>query len=297
MENKRGMRRPRILEVELGGAQGGRRRAWRAEEPRLDRLGRGSGAALGVALWLEHAPSYERRAGSFETSPTQVFPFVIAVGDCVRRGLPTAARASLIARAPLTGRLAQGQVGGDLGRRLASLTDALVLRGRAPGERSLLVLEADGGVRVERSPLPAEASPVDVGRLLIERFGPCASLRVGPAARRGLPFANLASGREHQSFVGRGGLGAAFAAHGLDALVVLAEPVADAPPTSTSLLRALASSPRLVARGAGGTLELFDAFAARGATLTRASAESRRRSCAIPLPASLESDPAWVSPR
>jgi aldehyde:ferredoxin oxidoreductase len=38
-------------------------------------------------------------------------------------------------------------------------------------------------------------------------------------------------------------------------------------------LRALASSPRLVARGAGGTLELFDAFAARGATLTRASAE------------------------
>ena len=40
-------------------------------------------------------------------------------GDGVRRGLPTAARATLASRAPLTGLLGDGQVGSDLGRRLA----------------------------------------------------------------------------------------------------------------------------------------------------------------------------------
>ena len=244
----------RVLEVVLGSALEVRRRSWACSDPALYALGSGSGAALATSLSLAEAGSYAR----------EELPFVIAVGDAVRRALPTAARASLLSRAPLTGRVAQGQVGGELGRRLAAVCDALVIRGRALGRPQVLVIDALGEVQLRADVRLEGSSPARAGQKLHERFGPCASLRVGPAARAGLPYANLATGHEHQSFVGRGGLGAAFAAHGLDALVVCAAARADCAGEDSELAHALAASPRLIARGEGGTLELFEAFAAGG---------------------------------
>ncbi|MCZ6596130.1 MAG: hypothetical protein O7B99_00665, partial [Planctomycetota bacterium] len=187
---------------------------------------------------------------------------VVSIGECVRRGLPTAARASLAARAPLTGLLAEGSVGGDLGRRLASVCDALVLRGatRLPG--AVLVIDRDGRARLEQHPDLVGADPARTHAELVARLGPCATLRVGVAGERMIPFASLASGDEHPSFVGRGGLGAVLGRAGLKAVAVTAPEVASSP--DVALGAALGSSPRLVARGEGGTLELAAAFAARG---------------------------------
>lgn len=246
---------PRILTVDLarsapGGGPASRRGGFEDPDPALARLGAVGGEALALALLLAHA-----RSATPATSP-----FVLAVGDAVRRGLPTAARATLAARSPLGGLLADGQVGGDLGRRLAAVCDALVLEGRA-GERSLLVIDGEGAARRLPAPFGPDTPPVERIARSQALLGSCAALVAGPAAERGVAFANLASG-EPTSFVGRGGLGAALAARGVVALCVAAEPVPDAPDGALGAI--LAGSPRLRARSAGGTLELLHAFAARG---------------------------------
>src|SRR5688500_13175882 len=105
--------RPRVIRVDLGRLAGGdqtpaaraktpaagpRPRAdlWRSDDPTLDRIGSWSGSALGLALLLE-----SDRANP--TGPRGPAPLVIAAGDAVRRALPTAARASIASRSPLTG--------------------------------------------------------------------------------------------------------------------------------------------------------------------------------------------------
>jgi len=210
--------------------------------------------------------------------PADAPALCIAVGSAVRRGLPTAARATVAGRSPLHGGLAEGQVGGSLGRRLARTCDALLLRGRAPtdvGVDGLLVIDERGAARFERDPALRGLAPDAAHARLRERFGDVATLRVGPAAERGARTASLASGDAHASFTGRGGLGAALAALGLKAVVVrgaevsaaggedLVEPSA-VEPGLADLARALAQSPRLQARAADGTFELAPARAARG---------------------------------
>jgi aldehyde:ferredoxin oxidoreductase len=249
---------PRILEVDLdaleAGAEPPRVRAWRPVDPVLDRLASWGGTALGLALLArEPAPA-----------PAGAGPLVLAVGQAVRRALPTAGRASVLARAPLTGLLAEGHVGGSLGPALAWIADALVLSGRARRPGAVLRLGSDGTVALESHPALAGAEPAAVWRVL-GTAPDAAVLRVGPAGERGLPFASLASGGERPSFVGRGGLGAVLGALGLKAVVVEEGPGEPAEhEDARELLHALTASPRLAARAEGGTLELVDAFAVRG---------------------------------
>lgn len=235
---------------------------WTSVDPARGRIGGWGGSALSAA-WLEEA------AAEGASEP----PLVLAIGECVRRGLPTAARASVASRGASSGRLAEGQIGGDLALRLTGVADAVVLRGRARRAGSVVVLGADGVVELVVLPELRSASPAVIEREVAARFGDCAVLRAGPAAHCGVPFATLVAGGEHPSHVGRGGLGAWFARAGLVALVVRADPL----PASTgergaghaALLRALASSPRLRARGEGGTFELWQAFQARGELTSR----------------------------
>ena len=250
---------PRLLLVDLACPVSGRAgavrsvaTAWDEPDPALRRLGAASGEALAVAVLLARARA-ERE-----------LPFVLAVGDAVRRGLPTAARTTIAARAPLSGLFADGQVGGDLGRRLARIADAVVLEGRAPS-RSVLVLEPDGRAELCPAPWASDASPAERITAALAALGPGAALVTGPAGDAGVAFANLASGRP-TSFVGRGGLGAALAERNLAGIFVRAEPLEDAANDArrAELVAALTRSPRLRARADGGTLELFHAFAARG---------------------------------
>lgn len=259
------LERPRVLALELGRLVRGRQelepRPWASADPALERAGALGGSALSAALALERV-----RAGH---EP----PFVLAVGRAVGAGLPTAARASVAGRA-FSGGWAEGQVGSELGRRLARLADAVALSGRVAGEPCVLVLdrhaERAGAVAVELVPRAdlAHLGPLALGDALARELGPCASLRVGPAARRGLPYANLCAGDADgapPSFVGRGGLGAAFGALGLLALVVRCAPVEGArEPGARALAALLARSPRLLTRAAEGTLELAGADALEG---------------------------------
>ncbi|MCP3917798.1 MAG: hypothetical protein GY711_19815 [bacterium] len=245
---------PRILEVDLASGSA-RKLPWPpVGDPVLD-LGLLSGPALGLARAYA-APDGEE-------------PFVVCVGDAVRRGLSTAARATVQARSPLTGRLTAGQVGSDLGRRLAAVCDLVCLVGRSAGA-NVLHIGPQGSVELIGMPELDGLDPARTHTALLARFGACASLRVGPAGEAGVAFANLAARHDPASYVGRGGLGAALGERGLKALVV----TADGAPAATAegegeaegedLTTALLASPRLVARGRGGTLELGAAFEARG---------------------------------
>lgn len=285
--------RPRVLSLDLGDPRGlarARPEPWSANEPWLERLGSWSGGALGLA-WIA------RRALREPEAPA---PLVVSVGELVRRGFPTAARASVASRAPLTGLFSEGLVGGSLGRRLARITDALVLDGRAELRGGVLTLEADGSARTFEWPELAGLAPRDVHARLVERLGPCATLSIGLAGERRLPLASLASGGDVPHFVGRGGLGAVLGRLGLKAVAVLAPEVESEP--QRDLVATLSRSPRLLARSEGGTLELFGAFAsgpeggAARAELARLEGEARgarvrRHGCAgCPTPCGWEFD-------
>jgi aldehyde:ferredoxin oxidoreductase len=225
---------------------------------------RAGGAATAVALtaWA-HGRAPGRQA------------LALAVGPAVRDGLATAARAHVAARSPLTGRLSEGLVGGELGPRLAALGQGWLIAGELPAAEDavlrLLPAEPGGRPRAEllRWERPDSSRPIDTTRWVRERWGPGAVLAVGPAARLGVRFANLANEARPPSFVGRGGLGRVLAELGLDALQVTSEPTE--PRVDADWTARLARSPRLVQRGAQGSFELFEAAAARGQGVARAA--------------------------
>jgi aldehyde:ferredoxin oxidoreductase len=259
------MSRPRILEIDLSelsrrGRSAVAPREWRGSSAAVDRVGALGGGALSAAVLYEHALR----------EPGAPAPLVVAVGDCVRRGVPTAARASVASRAPLTGRLSEGQVGSDLARRLAVVSDALVLSGRASGPHAVLAV-GEREVELLSAPETAGLSPRDTHARLAARFGACATLSIGLAGERGLPVASLAAGGDALHFVGRGGVGAVLARLGLKAIAVLAD--ARDPEPQPRLVEALLRSPRLAARCAGGTFEMFGALARRGELAARGGSE------------------------
>lgn len=236
---------PEILTVELaGGSAVARRSRWTAPDPVVDRVGRYGGSAL--ALAIVHAARSETEA-----------PLVLAAGEAVARGLATAARACVASRVPLSGHYADGHVGGLMGQHLAAIAGALAVRGRVDGADAVLVVDADGGARIERV---AGLEALDVGgraRLLRALHAGAAFLVAGAAGDAAIPFATLANEAEPPSFVGRGGLGAVLGRHGLRAIVVLAparrraDRAGDRGPNPA----VLTESVRLLARAAGGTFE------------------------------------------
>jgi len=229
----------RVLEIDLGAGRG-RMGRFESEWPELEAVASARGSAL---AWALQADAHRRGAEA---------PFVLAVGDAVRRGVPTAARVSVCGRGAHTGRVAEGAVGGGLGRRLASVADALVLRGRASEPGSVLVVSSAGEVSFTHH------EEVETLRewleLLRERHPLGAHLAVGPAAWRGVSYANLAVGEDPPSFVGRGGLGGTLAGMGIWGVVIEAPEVSPSEDVGAWTAR-LQRSPRLRERGAGGSLE------------------------------------------
>ncbi len=275
-----GAAEPRVLHVALGPEGVAlEARAFASGHPGVARVGALGGAGLAAALVHGAEPAAGRPC------------LAVAVGPAVVRGVPTAARATVAgAPAPLTGRFADGQVGGELAARLAALADGLCLTGAGRGDPGTVLVLA-GDRREPRASLAAfpelaGASPAETNALLVARLGPCATLCVGPAGERGAPAASLAADGAH--FVGRGGLGALLGRLGLKALAVRTEPARAEPDalgapgpagdTGERLVRWLLSSPRLAVRAAEGSLELFGELAARGsADAAGVAAEARDR--------------------
>jgi aldehyde:ferredoxin oxidoreductase len=230
--------------------------AARVETPTFEgvfasRLARWGGSALGLACLLEGQGTADEPG------------LVLSVGRAVARGVPTAARATVQGRAPLSGRYAEGHVGGELGARLARFADALLLVGRTRGPGVVLTIDERGRVARLECPELSGASVASTAAALERRLGPCATLAVGPAGEQGLAVASLGSGHAPPSFVGRGGLGARLGEAGLKALCLVGPPPVRAERTD-ALQERLLRSPRLAARAQGGTFELFGAAAARG---------------------------------
>ncbi len=223
------------------------------------------GAALAQGLMLALDPDKD--------------PFILSVGSAVARGLPTAARTTVSARSPLTGGLAEGQVGSDFGRRLAGVCDALVLLGVFAEGDGVLVLDGEGTGTVHRRPHWLGLSARERNAQMVQDFGQGAGLSAGPAAQAGVRHAHLAAGHDPPSFVGRGGLGRALAQHGLLGVFAQAQPVASKP--SAELSRALLESPRLLERSLGGTLELFDEAGVASGQMVDAPtvSDSQRHGC------------------
>src|SRR6185503_1620786 len=143
----------RVLHVDLHALEHGSSAELRLpafEEPWAT-LASWGGSALGLACLHEHARRDAR-------GPQ---PFVLAVGEAVRAGLPTAARVAVLSRAPLSGLYAEGHVGGELGARLARVADALVLEGRTERAGAVLLVEEDGRCVLLARPDLRGASPAD----------------------------------------------------------------------------------------------------------------------------------------
>ncbi len=265
----------RVLTVDLDDAARGRAAEARApgpDEPALRTIASWGGNALGLVRLFADA----RRA------PGGDAPLVLAAGQAVRAGLPTAARASVLARAPLSGLFSEGHVGGALGARLAGVVDALELRGRAARAGTVVVVRPDGGWEACERPELCGLSPAETCALLERELAPCSVLATGPGGERGLPFASLASGSGPTSFVGRGGLGAVLGRMRVKAVCVQGEPAPRRPRASAGdLIERLCASPRLQARAQGGTLELFGAHAARGELLSPAGPVSAEDGLAL----------------
>jgi aldehyde:ferredoxin oxidoreductase len=250
---------PRVLRVRLEGRDrcSAELAPFSDPDPRIEAVGCSGGPGLSAAL----LHGWARRGAP---GPA---PLALAVGDAVRRGLPTAARLTVAARAPLHGRLSEGQVGSDLGPRLAALAAGLWIEAHdpPPAAERVLCLEQDGSARLVQVAGLERCSPAAAAERLQAEFGPHASLRLGAAGRAGVRFASLAAGGERPSFVGRGGLGAVLGGLGLGAVVVRAEIPPPSPDgAALELLRALGRSPRLALRAEAGTLELWHALAVRG---------------------------------
>jgi len=298
----------RVLVVDLGPAGVAGAREWLgrvrdavAAAHDLRTAAARSGPALAVALHAAAHRSASAGAGGPSIASTgrpdlalgaiAEPSFIASVGDAVRRGVPTAARATVSARAPLRPGVTEAQVGGPFGRALGVHADALVLLGRAEGASVLRVL-ASGEVELEA------ATPELVGlgapgraRGLRQASENVHTVATGPGAQAGLPFANLASfdGADPDSapsVVGRGGLGAALAGAGVVALTVEEAPTATdgargADDSSGDLEAALVRSPRLLTRAAGGTLELA---ASRGSDLEVEGARRKHGCAGCPTP-------------
>ncbi len=219
----------------------------------------------------------------------------LGVGAGVLQGLPTAARATVAGRAPLTGRYGEGQVGGEFGFRLASGLDGLVLRPRSEPDSArrerVLRVEADGRVSEGLVPRADELSPAELQAALTDRFGACAALIAGRAALAGglATVLTATSSVAPPSRVGRGGLAALLVGAGYLAVCIVAPPARpqvaakqvgrSGTRTAAERLNALLlRSERLLERARGGSLELFEARALEAGDRTApASEEDRRR--------------------
>lgn len=225
-----------------------------------------SGHAFGPALAL----------AAFEYAPAEP-AFALSVGAAVVQGFPTAERATITARTPLRDGVVEAQFGGPFARSFGRFFDVLLVFGEFPS-RSVLHIEgneASASLRLAGMPVDGQRAASTSNRAAAIRVESGEShvhvLTVGPGGDAGLPFANLASfdGLDlaaPANFVGRGGLGHSLHRSGVAALTVAADERADVPePEESRALRALlVKSPRLLARNAGGTLELGHS---RGANL------------------------------
>lgn len=170
------------------------------------------GAGLGV--WLLH------RLGPPGVDPLAPgAPLAFVFSPLVGTPLTTSAKFAVVAKSPLTGFLtdalasSQFAIAGKL-----TGNDAIVVRGRAPGLRVLLV-DGDRARLMDGAHL-AGLTAADADTRLREELGRGWRVAaIGPAGERGVRYATISHDGRH---AGRGGLGAVMGAKNLKAIAVRA---------------------------------------------------------------------------
>ncbi len=191
---------------------------------------------------------------------------ICMTGPLVGTPSPTSGRMCVMTRSPLTGTIGDASVGGRLGTQLkAAGLDGLIITGRSRRRCGLRI--ADASVTL----VPCEelaGCTTDEIRTRLSEEG--AVLATGPAAERGVRFANLITGGHHAA--GRNGLGLAFAAKNLKYLAVRGSgrvPVHDPAALAAAradVFRQVAGSPALLGElglAQYGTAALYDLMASR----------------------------------
>ncbi len=155
-------------------------------------------------------------------------PLVFCGSPLVGTPLTTSAKFAVVAKSPLTLRISDALSSSHFAIEMKRAgVDALVVRGRAP--RLSVVFVRDGRVEVRPAPGLAGLSAREAEeRLRAEAGDPgLRAVACGPAAERGVLFANLSNEGRH---AGRGGLGTVLASKNVKAVAVRGTgrvPVAD----------------------------------------------------------------------
>jgi aldehyde:ferredoxin oxidoreductase len=161
---------------------------------------------------------------------------VFAFAPLAGTALNTSAKAAVVSKSPLTGRLNDAMISSRFALSgKASGADALVLRGACPAWSTLFV--EPGGAILRGTPGLCGLSPAETAARIRAQWGEDWDVvAIGPAGERAVPFATLSHDGRH---AGRGGAGAVMGCKRLKALAVrghLAPPVAD--PEALAALRA-----------------------------------------------------------
>jgi len=202
------------------------------------RVNMGTGAITKEPLpagWSRYGGRALTSAIVFKEVPANADPLgpdnklVIAPGLLGGTSAPNGGRLSVGTKSPLTGGLKEANAGGQAAHALAKLGIAAVIVEGAPADpaaRFMLVLDADGSMKLERVDAWAGmgnyalADAIKALRPADDRY---ATISIGPAGEMMLKAAGIAVSdmkNYPNRFAGRGGTGAVMGAKGLKAIVV-----------------------------------------------------------------------------
>jgi len=145
-------------------------------------------------------------------------PIILATGPLTGTQTPTAGRATITMRSPLTGTIFTGNAGGIFGA-LMKFTgyDALVITGSS--EQPVYLYVSDEGIEIKSAEDLWGKSTKEVTKLLKDRHSRASAvLTIGVGGERGVLFSSVLVDGERG--FGRGGVGAVWGAKKLKAIVV-----------------------------------------------------------------------------
>lgn len=170
------------------------------------------GRGLGVRLFFDYIPSDYFSSVAFEKGP-----IFFLTGPLTGSKAPLTGRFHSVFHSPLTGTICDSSCGGKAGVFLKSNgIDGIVIKGAS--ETPLYLIIEEGTVFFKDASFLANKLLSEREKLLKEKEGEEVSIiLIGPAAEKGVLFANVVCDRR---FFGRGGLGHLFAQKHLLAIVV-----------------------------------------------------------------------------
>ncbi len=170
------------------------------------------GRGLGVYLYTQYTPNLNVGPLSAEN------PIILATGPLTGTQTPTAGRATMTMRSPLTGTIFTGNAGGIFGA-LMKFTgyDAIIITGSA--NRPVYLYISDEGVEINSAEELWGKSTKEVTKLLKDRYTRASAvLTIGIGGENGVLFSSILVDGERG--FGRGGVGAVWGAKKLKAVVV-----------------------------------------------------------------------------